>query len=143
MPPSFHTTPWPGGFVAPFQPEMADKKWDFRAPNVLSISASGHKFGESVCGTGWVSVGVWESVAGSVRSISGPIPLGLDARIEWCGLPDRVGSVPLGAHQTRCGPPTPHDRRSIRAPKRSHTDRNYPLTPSPWGRVDIKLDRLG
>mmetsp|Transcript_6653 Transcript_6653/g.14425 ORF Transcript_6653/g.14425 Transcript_6653/m.14425 type:complete len:90 (+) Transcript_6653:80-349(+) len=28
--------------------------FDFRLPNVLSISASGHKFGESVCGTGWI-----------------------------------------------------------------------------------------
>eukprot|EP01134_Creolimax_fragrantissima_P006228 CFRG6228T1 len=41
-----------GGFVAPFQPEVP--AWDFRCPNVLSISASGHKFGASVCGTGWV-----------------------------------------------------------------------------------------
>lgn len=38
-----------GGFVAPFQPGCAP--WDFRVPTVLSISASGHKFGESVCGT--------------------------------------------------------------------------------------------
>ena len=43
-----------GGFVAPFQPEL--KPWEFRLENVLSISASGHKFGESCCGTGWV---VW------------------------------------------------------------------------------------
>jgi len=34
-----------GGFVAPFQTTL--KPWDFRLPNVLSISASGHKFGES------------------------------------------------------------------------------------------------
>ena len=44
-----------GGFVAPFQPEL--KPWEFRLENVLSISASGHKFGESCCGTGWV---VWQ-----------------------------------------------------------------------------------
>jgi len=43
-----------GGFVAPFRPSSTP--WDFRVPAVLSISASGHKFGESVCGTGWV---VW------------------------------------------------------------------------------------
>lgn len=43
-----------GGFIAPFQKDLPP--WDFRLPNVLSISASGHKFGESVCGTGWV---VW------------------------------------------------------------------------------------
>lgn len=43
-----------GGFVAPFQENMP--VWDFRLKNVLSISASGHKFGNSCCGTGWV---VW------------------------------------------------------------------------------------
>lgn len=42
-----------GGFIAPFQ-TPTPKPWDFRLPNVLSISASGHKFGESICGTGWV-----------------------------------------------------------------------------------------
>lgn len=46
-----------GGFIAPFQ-ELSGKgtagAFDFRLPNVLSISASGHKFGESICGTGWV-----------------------------------------------------------------------------------------
>lgn len=58
-----------GGFIAPFQEHFTEEEiagagvnrktaapWDFRVPNVLSISASGHKFGESVCGTGWV---VW------------------------------------------------------------------------------------
>ncbi|MDA9832605.1 pyridoxal-dependent decarboxylase [Gammaproteobacteria bacterium] len=43
-----------GGFIAPFQKSLAP--WDFRLPNVLSISSSGHKYGESCCGTGWV---VW------------------------------------------------------------------------------------
>lgn len=38
-----------GGFVAPFQPKCAP--WDFRVSAVLSIAASGHKFGESACGT--------------------------------------------------------------------------------------------
>lgn len=46
-----------GGFIAPFQ-EMSGKgpqgPFDFRLKNVLSISASGHKFGESICGTGWI-----------------------------------------------------------------------------------------
>jgi len=41
-----------GGFIAPFQENMPP--FDFRLKNVLSISASGHKFGESVCGTGWL-----------------------------------------------------------------------------------------
>lgn len=62
-----------GGFIAPFQKNMT--AWDFRLPNVLSISASGHKFGESVCGTGWV---VWrdrkdlsEHIAISVTYLGG------------------------------------------------------------------------
>merc|ERR1719245_963237 len=41
-----------GGFIAPFQEDMPP--FDFRLSSVLSMSASGHKFGESVCGTGWV-----------------------------------------------------------------------------------------
>lgn len=41
-----------GGFTAPFQENMPP--FDFRLKNVLSISASGHKFGESSCGTGWL-----------------------------------------------------------------------------------------
>lgn len=42
-----------GGFIAPFQ-EKDIPPFDFRLPNVLTMSASGHKFGESCCGTGWV-----------------------------------------------------------------------------------------
>jgi glutamate decarboxylase len=42
-----------GGFVAPFQ-TPSPPPFDFRLPNVMSISSSGHKFGESICGTGWV-----------------------------------------------------------------------------------------
>mmetsp|Transcript_100501 Transcript_100501/g.292958 ORF Transcript_100501/g.292958 Transcript_100501/m.292958 type:complete len:563 (+) Transcript_100501:87-1775(+) len=62
-----------GGFTAPFQPEVP--AWDFRLPTVISISASGHKFGESCCGTGWI---VWrrrqdlsENVAISVSYLGG------------------------------------------------------------------------
>lgn len=62
-----------GGFVAPFQSNIPP--WDFRLPTVLSISASGHKFGQSLCGTGWV---VWrqrgdlaEHVAVSVSYLGG------------------------------------------------------------------------
>ena len=61
-----------GGFIAPFQNVPA---WDFRLDNVLSISASGHKYGESCCGTGWI---VWrdrkalsEHVATSVTYLGG------------------------------------------------------------------------
>jgi len=43
-----------GGFVAPFiQPDLA---WDFRLSRVLSINASGHKYGLVYPGIGWV---VW------------------------------------------------------------------------------------
>jgi len=64
-----------GGFIAPFQDQKRLNPWDFRLPNVMSISASGHKFGGSVCGTGWI---VWrhrknlsEHVAISVSYLGG------------------------------------------------------------------------
>jgi glutamate decarboxylase len=41
-----------GGFIAPFlQPELV---WDFRLDRVVSIQASGHKFGLVYPGIGWV-----------------------------------------------------------------------------------------
>jgi glutamate decarboxylase len=41
-----------GGFLAPFcAPELL---WDFRIPRVKSINSSGHKFGLSPLGVGWV-----------------------------------------------------------------------------------------
>jgi glutamate decarboxylase len=41
-----------GGFLAPFcAPNLV---WDFRLPRVKSINASGHKFGLSPLGVGWV-----------------------------------------------------------------------------------------
>ncbi len=47
-----------GGFVAPFlQPDLV---WDFRLPRVKSINASGHKFGLSPLGVGWV---VWREAS--------------------------------------------------------------------------------
>jgi len=43
-----------GGFLAPFvEPDLV---WDFRLPRVVSINASGHKFGLSPLGVGWI---VW------------------------------------------------------------------------------------
>ena len=59
-----------GGFIAPFQ-EMSGKgtpPFDFRLPNVLSISASGHKFGESICGTGWIVFRQREDLADHVAT---------------------------------------------------------------------------
>ncbi len=41
-----------GGFLAPFC--APDVEWDFRLPRVKSINASGHKFGLSPLGVGWV-----------------------------------------------------------------------------------------
>lgn len=41
-----------GGFVNPFL--YPDYKWDFRLPRVKSINASGHKFGLTPPGLGWV-----------------------------------------------------------------------------------------
>ena len=41
-----------GGFIAPFiQPDLV---WDFRLERVVSIQASGHKFGLVYPGVGWV-----------------------------------------------------------------------------------------
>ncbi|MGO4813831.1 glutamate decarboxylase [Cupriavidus sp. 2MCAB6] len=41
-----------GGFVNPFL--YPDYKWDFSLPRVLSINASGHKYGLTPPGLGWV-----------------------------------------------------------------------------------------
>ncbi|KRM77615.1 gadB protein [Secundilactobacillus collinoides DSM 20515 = JCM 1123] len=41
-----------GGFYTPFM--EADLKWDFRLKNVISINASGHKYGLVYPGVGWV-----------------------------------------------------------------------------------------
>lgn len=41
-----------GGFLAPFC--APDVVWDFRLPRVKSINASGHKYGLSPLGVGWI-----------------------------------------------------------------------------------------
>ena len=47
-----------GGFVTPFiDPDLS---WDFRIPRVVSINASGHKFGLVYPGVGWV---VWRDAS--------------------------------------------------------------------------------
>jgi len=47
-----------GGFVAPFiDPDLL---WDFRIPRVVSINASGHKYGLVYPGIGWV---VWRDAS--------------------------------------------------------------------------------
>ncbi|KAF9036705.1 glutamate decarboxylase [Panaeolus papilionaceus] len=47
-----------GAFVAPFV--TPDLEWDFRLPRVVSINTSGHKFGLSYVGVGWI---VWRDKA--------------------------------------------------------------------------------
>jgi glutamate decarboxylase len=47
-----------GGFLAPFC--VPDIVWDFRIPRVKSINSSGHKFGLSPLGVGWV---LWRDAA--------------------------------------------------------------------------------
>lgn len=47
-----------GGFLAPFcAPQL---EWDFRLPRVKSINSSGHKFGLSPLGVGWI---MWREAA--------------------------------------------------------------------------------
>lgn len=49
---TIHVDAASGGFYVPFvQPELL---WDFRLPNVVSINASGHKYGLVYPGIGWV-----------------------------------------------------------------------------------------
>ena len=48
-----------GGFLAPFC-APGSSEWDFRIPRVKSINASGHKFGLSPLGVGWV---IWRDAA--------------------------------------------------------------------------------
>ncbi|WOO78663.1 Glutamate decarboxylase [Vanrija pseudolonga] len=45
-----------GGFVAPFA--YPDYVWDFTIPRVHSINASGHKYGLSTVGVGWI---IWRT----------------------------------------------------------------------------------
>ena len=47
-----------GGFLAPFC--ATDLEWDFRLPRVKSINASGHKFGLTPLGCGWI---IWRQTA--------------------------------------------------------------------------------
>jgi len=47
-----------GGFIAPFATPKLE--WDFKLPRVVSINTSGHKFGRSYVGVGWV---IWRDKA--------------------------------------------------------------------------------
>ncbi|QIQ20983.1 glutamate decarboxylase [Zophobihabitans entericus] len=49
-----------GGFIAPFvEPDIV---WDFRLPRVLSINASGHKYGLAPLGVGWIVWREWKDL---------------------------------------------------------------------------------
>lgn len=65
-----------GGFLAPFI--QKDLVWDFRLPRVKSINTSGHKFGLSPIGVGWI---VWrekedlpEELIFNVNYLGGEMP---------------------------------------------------------------------
>lgn len=49
-----------GGFTVPFTEAAKELVWDFRLDRVKSINASGHKFGLSPLGCGWV---VWRDAS--------------------------------------------------------------------------------
>jgi glutamate decarboxylase len=61
-----------GGFIAPFIHQ--DVVWDFRLPRVKSISTSGHKFGLSPLGVGWI---IWRE--------SDDLPEDLVFRVNYLG----------------------------------------------------------
>jgi len=65
-----------GGFVAPFI--QSDLVWDFRLPRVASIQASGHKYGLTYPGAGWViwrhSENLPESLMFKVNYLGGEMP---------------------------------------------------------------------
>ncbi|MFT3822687.1 MAG: glutamate decarboxylase [Chitinophagaceae bacterium] len=61
-----------GGFIAPFiSPGLV---WDFRIPRVKSINASGHKYGLSPLGVGWI---IWRD--------SDDLPEDLVFRVNYLG----------------------------------------------------------
>jgi glutamate decarboxylase len=68
-----------GGFIAPFiQPEL---EWDFRLKRVKSINSSGHKYGLSPLGVGWI---IWRN--------AGELPEELIFTVDYLG-----GSMPTFA----------------------------------------------
>ncbi|MDO4551885.1 MAG: glutamate decarboxylase [Planctomycetia bacterium] len=73
---SIHVDAASGGFFTPFtEPE---RRWDFRLENVVSINASGHKYGLVYPGVGWI---VWkdrrflpEKMIFDVNYLGGKVP---------------------------------------------------------------------
>ena len=55
-----------GGFIAPFQSML--EPWDSRNQCVMSISGSGHKYGQAMCGIGWLVFKTYETLARHVST---------------------------------------------------------------------------
>jgi glutamate decarboxylase len=73
---AIHVDAASGGFVAPFLDPTLE--WDFRVPRVVSVNASGHKYGLVYPGVGWV---VWrgpealpEDLVFKVNYLGGQLP---------------------------------------------------------------------
>ncbi|KAJ3530342.1 hypothetical protein NM208_g9371 [Fusarium decemcellulare] len=78
-----------GGFVAPFV--VPDLEWDFRCERVVSINASGHKYGLVYPGVGWV---VWRAPE--------YLPQELVFNINYLGAnQSTTNSIRLGKHGYR------------------------------------------
>ena len=87
-----------GGFIAPFiQPDLV---WDFRLERVVSIQASGHKFGLVYPGVGWV---LWREArvpaggAGVPRELPGRRHADVRAELLAAGRPGGAAVLPVPA----------------------------------------------
>jgi glutamate decarboxylase len=113
-----------GGFIAPFlQPELV---WDFRLPRVVSIQASGHKFGLVYPGVGWV---LWrdaehlpDSLVFHVNYLGGDMPTfalnfsrpGAQVVLQYYQFL-RLGKEGYGLVQRTCQDVAVHIARSLKA----------------------------
>ena len=87
-----------GGFIAPFiQPDLV---WDFQLERVVSIQASGHKFGLVYPGVGWV---LWREArvpaggAGVPRELPGRRHADVRAELLPAGRPGGAAVLPVPA----------------------------------------------
>ncbi len=106
-----------GGFVAPFlQPDLA---WDFRVPRVVSINASGHKYGLVFPGVGWV---VWREVDA--------VPKDMIFTVAYLGgeMPTWPSTSPAPAPKCCCSTTTSCASASTASPKFSKPARTSPTT---------------
>lgn len=80
-----------GGFVAPFV--FPHLRWDFSLPRVVSINTSGHKFGLTTAGLGWV---IWRDVE--------HLPESLRFKLDYLGGVEET----FGLNFSRAGFPVLH-----------------------------------